>query len=747
MLQLDHKRLPTSLTNDSGPDRIDARSLLRIARRQWPILVGSTALFLALGFAYVVLATPRYSASFLVMMETPKSEILAKNETASIRPNMIDPGFVESQIELLQSDSVARSVVRKLNLTSDSNFAAPSALAAVMEPVIKPIVALFGQNSGPPTETDLENAAVKMLIAGLKVKRRGITYVIEVTYTGRNAELSAKIANELANTYMLGELEAKYQATKRVTKWLQDRIYELQQAARTADQAVQQFKAENNIVDTSRGFMNEQELSDVNAQLVAARAATAEAKARLDRVNEISRSDVIDGSVADALRSDIITRLRAQYLDIAAREAELSRKYGEDHRTAVNLRNQMNDLRRSVRDEFQRIADASRSDYEIALAREKSLQQSLELLVAQASTSNQAQVKLRDLESSAATYRNLYTNFLQKFQETTQQQTFPVPDARVIAPALIPDKPSWPKKILVLPGSAVLGFILGFALVLTREMLGNGFHSAEDVQKFAGLEYLGALPNLAKADELSRKPISATNGDLTDASNFAMHALAAPFSRFTETIRNVKVSIDLASGHNKPAVVSVVSALPHEGKTTVTANLALLTAQMGQRTLLIDCDLHNPSLTRLLMPNATTGVIEILSKGATLADVVKKVVPNLEFVPAVVPERQPNSVTLLTSPEMSDLLTSVRSDYDFILIDMPPVVPVVDVKAAGHLIDHFVFLIEWGQTTRDAVRDALSSSVHLRKQVIGAVLNKAPPSALKRYEAYKGRHYHNYYAD
>ena len=748
MLQMNNAMVPASSSNSefSLVPQLDALALLRIVRRQWPLLAAGAGITLFLGILYLIITPPLYTGTFLVLIDSGKSQILAKKEIVSDH-TIPDPGLVDSQVEILKSDSVALSVVRNLKLTKDPEFTQPSGLSAILAPVM----AFLSPSDGrPATEADLENNVVDNITSHMKAKRVGVTYVIEVSFSCRDAEKAARIANEIADAYTIGELEAKYQATRRASKWLQDRIKELREQTSAADRAVQLFKSANNIVDTSRGLMSEQQLSDVNGQLIIARASTAEAKARLDRITEVSQGDLVEGSVADALKSEVITRLRAQYLDLAAKESDLSSKYGKDHGAVVNLRNQMNELKRSVREELRRIAQTNRSDYEIALARERSLQQSLDSLVSQAGTTNQAQVQLRDLESSAATYRNLYDSFLQKFEEATQQQTFPVSDARVITAATTPDRPSSPKKMLVIPGSIVLGIIFGFAAALGRELLGNNFRGAEDASNYAGLDCLGILPNLVpsgKRFSLKKPPLSEP-GNLGGSSSVSRHVILAPFSRFTETIRNVKVSLDISRSQARSPVVGIVSAVPREGKTTFSVNLALLTAQMGHRTLLIDGDLHNPSLTRLLLPDAQKGLIEILSESCSLSDAVcRDARTNLHFVPAVVPQRQPNSVALLTSKEMIDLLAKARDQYDYVFIDLPPVVPVVDVKAVAHLVDNFIFVIEWGKTTRDVVRDALTNAEQVRERIVGAVLNKAPPAVLKRFEAYKGRHHNNYYIE
>ncbi len=178
---------------------------------------------------------------------------------------------------------------------------------------------------------------------------------------------------------------------------------------------------------------------------------------------------------------------------------------------------------------------------------------------------------------------------------------------------------------------------------------------------------------------------------LGSGSPITRHAVLAPFSRFTETVRNFKVSLDIARTTDDGLVTGIISSVPHEGKTTFAANLALLTAQMGHRTLLIDGDMHSPSLTKALCPDAKLGLIDYLQGKASIGDIVRRdVITGLEFVPTVVKERQPNIVSYLTGETMVDFLAAARRQYEYVFIDLPPVVPVVDVKGSAHQFDAFV---------------------------------------------------------
>jgi succinoglycan biosynthesis transport protein ExoP len=208
------------------------------------------------------------------------------------------------------------------------------------------------------------------------------------------------------------------------------------------------------------------------------------------------------------------------------------------------------------------------------------------------------------------------------------------------------------------------------------------------------------------------------------------------------------VSIDVARLTRDIKVIGIASSLPKEGKTTVAANFAQLIALAGHRTVLIDGDLHTRSLTRELAPNAGSGLIETLADPSTLGyHVQRSKETGLDFLPSVVSSRMVNSADVMTSKAMSNLLAVLREHYEYIIIDLAPVMPVVDSKAFSVLIDAMVYVIEWGETTRTALQESVAGSEVLQKKLLGAVLNRANPKMLQRIEAYKGKHRNSYYVE
>ncbi|HEX2135563.1 MAG TPA: polysaccharide biosynthesis tyrosine autokinase [Microvirga sp.] len=733
--------------------QIDLSYVLGFLRRQWAVILACLLATLALALVYLFVTPPRYTGKALLMLDTRRLQLFQQQSVLS--EVSFDAPAVESQLELLKSENVALSVIDSLKLKDDPEFTGEvqSFVGALIREAWKVVDWGVLDADSVLSHEQVARRALRHFKKNLYIQRVGRTYVIEIGFRSLDPAKAAKIANAVADAYILDQLQAKYKATRRAGAWLQERLAELRGEAVAADRAAQDYKVKHNIVDAGGRLVNEQQLAEVSSQLVQARAHTAEAKARLDRIQEIGESGLKDATVADSLRNEVINRLRQQYLETSKREAEHSVRYGRDHLAAVNLRKEMQQIERVMSEELKRIAEVYRSDYEIARSREESLQASLEELTRQSADTRQAQVSLRVLESSSQAYRALYDSFLQRFMETTQQQSFPNTEARVITEATGAEK-THPKVAVVLGLGGLFGFLFGCGAAFARERLDRVFRTPRQVEQTIGVECLGVLPAVQVKDPV-RPPAGEEPADggllggrlIARDLGIARHVVVAPFSRFTETVRGIKVAADTSAPAHGTRVVGTVSAVPAEGKSTVSANLAQLMAHTGNRTLLIDGDLRNPSLTRRMAPEAEHGILDFLEDRAGLGDLVwRDPITGLEFLPAVIRTPIAHTSELLSSPGMKRLLAVAREEYDYVVVDFPPLAPVVDAKAAGHLVDAFLLVIEWGRTSPEVIAETLGSAEVVQSKLLGAVLNRANPTALKRIEAYKGRSYQNYYS-
>jgi succinoglycan biosynthesis transport protein ExoP len=426
----------------------------------------------------------------------------------------------------------------------------------------------------------------------------------------------------------------------------------------------------------------------------------------------------------------------------------------------------MRDLERGIKEELRRIAQAQRTEYETALTREKWIRENLNEALETTNKVNRAQVGLRGLESRAQAYRAIYENFLRRYMETTNAQSFPTSEARIISPAATSTR-THPNVNLVLFASVFFGVIAGTGAALLRERMDQVFRTARQAEELFGIPVLGMVPRVAQsgADRRPTTPAqvsvaiaqqgsagdqrTANPARVLDATTptMARYAVDQPLSSFAEALRRVKVELEVAKTSVDGHVIGVTSALPNEGKSTVAANLAHLMASSGLKVLLIDGDARNPGLSRELVPAAQEGLLELLHGRAKLPDVVwSDTATSLSVIPVVTQENRDHAKDMVGSPMISNMLTASRSAFDFVIVDLPPLTPVADARAIVPHVDALLLVLEWGRTHIDIAGEAVESSTHVRDKISGVVLNKVNLAELPKYESYKGsRYYRNYY--
>ena len=404
--------------------------------------------------------------------------------------------MVESQVEVLKSENIARAVVKENHLTEDPDIVGPgNDLWGTVT------AAIFG--APPPevrSETELTKRAIGAVMGGVTAKRVGLTYVIEVGFQSKSPDGAAQIANAVVEAYIRDQLDAKFQATGRATAWLQDHIAELKEQSAIADRAVEDFKEKNNMISADGRLVNEQQVGELSSQLVLAKKRTAEAQARFDRIQTILRGDTVDATVTDSLNNSVVSKLREKYLDDANKEADWSARFGPNHLAAVNLRNQMKGILASIREELVRLGETYKSDLEIAKLNQEAAEKELAGAVAQSQEANQVKVTLRQLESSAKTYRSQYDSLLQKYTETQQQQSFPITEARMITAAESGFKSS-PVTSRVLSFAILGGLLLGAGIGWLREFWYRVFRTNKQVEAILGKDSIALLPLAAKNEK------------------------------------------------------------------------------------------------------------------------------------------------------------------------------------------------------------------------------------------------------
>lgn len=748
-------------TGDASPS-ISAviEQLMQFVRRQKYILVSGPAAAIALALAYLLVTPSLYTATATILIDNNSLRVL-QSQSQQTGETTLDTSQVGSQVNILESDNLALAVVRKLKLTADPEFVRPGA---------EPISSANAKSTLDEKDAveEKEREAIDAIATHRSIARLERTYGLDVSFTSKDPIKAAKIANAIAAAYIDDQLEVRDQVRQRAGVWLQERIDALKAQVTAADRAVLEFKEKNKIVDLGQGtgqggqsrLIGDQQLVEINSQMAAARSATSEARARLERIEEIRRQDVSEATVADTLRNDVITRLRNKYLDLSAREAGISERYGKDHEASINLRSQMMEVSRNIGSELGRIAASYQSDYEIAKSHEENVEREMAKLIKEGRVTNRDKVGLAELQSSSQVFHSIYDSFLQRYMDVIQQQSFPIAEARVISFAAPPSRRSKPHRLLVITIAATMGFIASLGGAVLREAIDNVFRTRRQVEESLQVACLAVIPFLStenlnaaatrpsiawrrdldedrstSLDEGKTKAIAGRTVCVALSESVLRHAVDHPLSAFAEAIRAIKVSVQRQTSIRPDVkVIGVTSTFPNEGKSTVSCNLAMLMADAGKRVILVDADLRNPKLARSLDPQPAVGLMELLHGEVELNQAItSEPDSHLTVLPVVIEGPLAHTDEILSSKVFKNLIDRLREHYDYVILDLPPVAPVVDVRAALPLIDSLVFVLEWGSTRIGAVQRYLATP-EIRERLLGVALNKANLKEVQRFD-------------
>ncbi len=726
--------------NTSRINVLDPREIARILRRHIKLVLVVPVVMLLLAAAFVATATPTYTATVNIFIDPRRSNV-AEPTTPVLSNFGTDDSSIESQVLLIQSRAVLRRVVDQLGLADDPEFSPPPG-------ILDRIKGLFskGRTGADPGEA-AKARAVEALKRRIKVVRQRATFIADVSATSLVPAKAATIANAVAEAYFMEQVRSKHDATKIAGGWLNTQIEGLKSRVIASERAVQDFRSANNLIAAQGVTVNDQQITDLNNKLIEARVQTAEARAKFEQVRELASNGNDPGAVAEALSSDIIARIRTQYAELAKSDAELSTKYGSRHPMVESMRAQLRNTQRLINDEVQRILQSRKHTYEVARAREDSLEQSLDRLQNVSTESGQAQVTLRELQREADANRTLYESYMARYRETSAQETLEMPESRVIARAEVPLAPSFPRIPLTLGLSVIMGLGLGALLALIADYLDRRVKSPDQARTATGLPGIASLPAIGVRElaMLARRGRSELAG--YDPSSARLlpaglqpplmrYAVDQPTSAFAEAVRAIRLEIQRTTRVRPLQVVMVTSAVDSEGKTTLAANLALSFAMTGVRTVLVDGDLRNPEITRSLCPRVPAGLVE-----TTIGDVPlqKAILVEPSTRLAILPAPQPRNPAIITefvpSDSMASILGQLRHHFEMIVIDAPPLIPLIDSRALAEHADGILLAVGWDRTPQDVLTRAVEILSPTLDRIIGTVLTRVDLNRLRFYDS------------
>jgi len=561
--------------------------------------------------------------------------------------------------------------------------------------------------------------------------------------TSVNRFKAARLANAVADAFIVDKLDARFESALRATTWLGDHLEQLRTQLRDAEQAVATFRAAHGLINTGKDVtINEQQLSELTAKLVTARAEAGEMKAKYDQVLAVRTNGGDVQALPDVLRSPVISQLRAQEADVSRREADLVARYNDRHPAVVNVRAERRDVERALSAEVSRIASNLKSEYDVARAGADALQASLAQVSGASSADEQVNVGLRELERTAFVDKTLFEDFLSRAKISAERSTFEVREARLITQATPPSAPSFPPRVLTLAIGLIAGLLLGSGGAVATEMLNQGFTTPREVEERLALPVLGSIKRLSNGD-LTVERLTLTMGRFLTAK---------PMSRFAEAIRSVRTGVQMSDVDHVPRVVQVTSSIPNEGKTAISLSLAFsAAATSSQKVALVDADFRHPSLTNFFGRQKTAGVVDVLL-GTETIDAIVHIDEQTGLHVFASGSKTQNPPDLLGSQRMRDFIETLRLKYDYIVIDTPPVGPVVDAVVVSSLADKVVFVVQWGKTAREVVSDCLRQ-IPGDKKVAGVVLNSVNEAEARKYGKYAysyyygGKYYKSYYVN
>ncbi len=686
----------TGRADESTALRIDPGKIWHFVNRHRRTIAATTVASFVAMLLFVVLVKHQYTAVTQLLIDPSDLRVVENGLTPSNQMPDAVVLQVESQVRVLTSDNVLRRVIAEEKLDQDIEFAGSTSM---LRKWLAPLLAPFGLDQG--ARNDAIRAALSELDRRVRVRRAERTYVIDVSVTTGSREKSARIANGIAEAYLAEQTAARLEAARRASGSLSARLAELKERVREAEERVETFKARHNIVGATGQLVNEQQLHELNNQLTLARARTAEAKSRFEQIEHLQRTGAEIGAFTEAVQSQTLAPLRAQYAEIMRREAEQSTTLGARHPAVVEVRAQAERLRRVIAEEVNRIALATRNEYERARANEESLARSLEGLKRNALAMNEAMVALRELERDVQANRAVYEAFLVRARETGEQGGLDTKNVRIISKADEPLRRSWPPGNMIL---AVVALIAGIG-----SGLGLGF--LRDWRE--GGELMQASPRGARsqgATERSPAPAAAfpVLAELPDRSDAAQTG-ALDEQGATSEMR--KVYDVIRANHKKNVGATVLVVAPHDDDDTTTVALQLAAAAAAtQRVLLIDADINRRTMSALVPDQAEAGLVDVAVGRKGLAGaVIEDLRTRITVLPLVSPKSRRKGA--INEEDLKAAFEQTRR-FDLVIVVAPNHASDPSARFFAGLVDHIVLIHKSGEAGRRAL-DQLVAGLHI----------------------------------
>jgi capsular exopolysaccharide synthesis family protein len=572
-------------------------------------------------------------------------------------------------------------------------------------------------------------------MGGLTVVPVRNSQLIRISFESGDSELSAKVPNALADLYIEADLEARMTMNQKANSWLTDQSAELRKKLHEAEQALQQFREREKIIDT-KGLSQSgatKQLEELQKALNEARMKRAEAEIIYNQVAAVQGKSQESVEALPAIQKNpLVVQSKAQEAEAEKRLNEASRRYGAEHPRLIAADAELKTARENLRKQIASVAQGVTREFEVAKANEAMADRNFNAARNDIQNLNRKEFQLATLEREVATSRQFYDMFAQRFKETNLSGEMQSAIARVIDPAM-PGGATGPNRQRNVVVAVVIALLLGAGLALLIERLNNTLKTSHDVEQKLGVPVLGVLQitKVKRGQQLERV------------------FLEDPQTSFSESIRTIRSGVMLSSLDSPRKIVVITSSIPEEGKTTVAINLAFALGQV-KKTLLIDADMRRPRIGKVLGGKANASLLGLSQLVSGEAPLEKCIYPvnetNLHVLPAGrVP---PNPLELLSSHRFAEAIDQLSKLFDVILIDSPPTQLVSDALVLSNIATEVVYVVKADDTPYPLARVGIKRLRRVNAPIVGVVLNQLDVEKADRYygeySGYGSRYYGKY---
>lgn len=715
----------TSNTAQLEADDISLAELWRVVlQRRW-IIVACALGCLALAAAYCVVVKPRYRATARIAIDPDKMDSLNLEDLGISMPGGADAQTkLETEVQILQSDSLALEVIGKLKLQDSPLFFSKKGNINVQDPATR-------------------TALLSAWHSGISVKSIPKTNLIEISFRSKSQEISANAVNTLLGAYVERNFRVKYESTMQASDWLSKQIEDIKSKTQQAEQKLADYQTKSGILfwgkDNANSVVTDR-LTDLNKALTDAQA---------DRILKESRYRVaLSGSpdaIADIVSQSPLLVLKAQQLDLNNQYTQATAKYGTSYPRVRQLKAQIDQTDASIKTEIRNVTERLKQEYASARHTEAALQRQMDAQTGEAYKLNQGAVQMQILQREAMSNRDLYEGLLKKLKEAGVAAGLKSTNVNVVDYAQLPSRPSDPKVPLILGAGLLGGVFLGIVCAFVVENMDDSVSGIDEAELYAGMPSLAIIPqfSIREAGRLLK-----THDEHTSLSSFDQIALTQPKSHAAEAFRSLRTALMLSRSSVPPKTIVVTSPFAGEGKSTASLNLGIVLAQRGARVLLVDADMRRSSLHRKLALNLQPGLSGVLTGSVRFEDSVVTLaqLPTLSFLPGGL--QPPNPAELLGSQTMKDLIQRCSDTFEFVIFDTPPALTVTDPVILAAEAEATVLVVRAGQTGKMALRHARNVLFRSGAKLTGFVLNGIDTrSAGYYYYGYGNWKYAKYYRD